>query len=56
MESLLVPFDLVDEPTPEHLKDNHNVDREADSMVRICEAPGWANSEPTKNEYDSAQK
>jgi hypothetical protein len=56
MEPLLIPLNLMDKPAPENLKNDDNVDGEADSMVGVCKAAVRTDSKPTENEHDCAQK
>ena len=45
----------MDECPVDKLDPEHNIYRQADSMMRVCEAPLWPNSIPTQHKYYSTQ-
>lgn len=51
-----VPLNLMNKPTPQNLKDHQDVYCEPDTVMRVCQASLWTNSEPTEHKHNGAQQ
>ena len=47
---------LVNEPTPERLRDDEDVYRQPNSVMRVSKASFWPNRKPPEHEYDSRKE
>lgn len=51
-----VPLNLMNKPAPQNLKNHQDIYRKPDTVMRVCQASLWTNSEPTEHKHNGAQQ